>query len=814
MDSKDSKDFKCVYDPVLASTKKGKTPVYVKIRNDTAASRGSDPRLNVEAAKHRGRRRPPTKPLPVPGLLVDKNWIGPQPPTHLLITNLSPLTTMGQISAELQTLGKLEKCELVVHPETAVSLGMCRVKFAGDVDVANKLAARLLATDNLRIANDHPKVVFDEDHSHERALVQELVAAKNRELEQLRRRERERLQREKHTQERDRKRASLASSDPAPADQRDETYEQWLARKIGPNDYVTVRNRLQNTPNVYKDLYDTLRICSFQNIFWHPQRGYHVTFNGAGRARRCYDQLHQTRMKRSGKFLQLVFHEHKRVDPFSEAVKQIMTEFKSRLVEDIRRRVVLPTIFSALDPAKYAHLERKSPSPIIAASVGESALAGESATNGAGNGTENYPKTPQKNQAIDYTKLHFRKRPGSNHTTPIKRRKLTLEELESDDEQDSDTGGDDELMSDIHDIEHSSEVKQAAAVAVQSIAEEEPEKPQEDEDTAMLDSPRLPLTCSGRRPVPLAATPSHPLLLSDLQTVVETEEDWQYLVAALGAHPTENNDAFQKALVWSKLHMAKETLFETQKTKPVGEIPLDMLVPQWTAPPPAAWRLRGYEPVPNVLKSSYLPHRRRVRDPIDSVQRDSPHEAATQHKSTDRHSRMASRRLAQNLNSQKQALSVDTSILDMNHLLKRRKPVKFARSAIHNWGLYAVDKIEKNEMIIEYVGEVIRAPLADLRERNYVRSGIGSSYLFRIDGQTVIDATKRGGIARFINHSCDPSCMAKIIKVEGTKRIVIYAMRDIYANEELTYDYKFEREQGVDRITCLCGASNCKGYLN
>ena len=34
----------------------------------------------------------------------------------------------------------------------------------------------------------------------------------------------------------------------------------------------------------------------------------------------------------------------------------------------------------------------------------------------------------------------------------------------------------------------------------------------------------------------------------------------------------------------------------------------------------------------------------------------------------------------------------------------------------------------------------------------------------------------------------------KIIKVEGKKRIVIYALRDIEANEELTYDYKFERK--------------------
>ncbi|KAI9810506.1 MAG: histone methyltransferase set1 [Phylliscum demangeonii] len=156
-----------------------------------------------------------------------------------------------------------------------------------------------------------------------------------------------------------------------------------------------------------------------------------------------------------------------------------------------------------------------------------------------------------------------------------------------------------------------------------------------------------------------------------------------------------------------------------------------------------------------------------------------------------------------------------TDALRFNQLKKRKKPVKFARSAIHNWGLYAMEDMAANDMIIEYVGEKVRQQVADMRERRYLKSGIGSSYLFRIDEHTVIDATKRGGIARFINHSCTPNCTAKIIKVDGSKRIVIYALRDIHQNEELTYDYKFEREfDSQDRIPCLCGSSGCKGFLN
>jgi len=67
--------------------------------------------------------------------------------------------------------------------------------------------------------------------------------------------------------------------------------------------------------------------------------------------------------------------------------------------------------------------------------------------------------------------------------------------------------------------------------------------------------------------------------------------------------------------------------------------------------------------------------------------------------------------------------------------------IKFARSRIHGWGLYALENIQQEEMIIEYVGEVVRPTVADEREKKYERRGMGSSYMFRIDDDAVIDAT-------------------------------------------------------------------------
>lgn len=248
--------------------------------------------------------------------------------------------------------------------------------------------------------------------------------------------------------------------------------------------------------------------------------------------------------------------------------------------------------------------------------------------------------------------------------------------------------------------------------------------------------------------------------------------------------------------------------------------------------PSGCARTEGVKKILNSEKSKYLPHHLKVQKAreerqLRAAKKDGKDAAAAAAeaaklaaekllaKGNSRANRVNNRRFVADLNDQKKTLGQDSEVLRFNQLKKRKKPVKFARSAIHNWGLYAMENINKDDMIIEYVGEEIRQSISEIRENRYLKSGIGSSYLFRIDDSTVIDATKKGGIARFINHSCMPNCTAKIIKVEGSKRIVIYALRDIAQNEELTYDYKFEREIGsLDRIPCLCGTAACKGFLN
>lgn len=210
-------------------------------------------------------------------------------------------------------------------------------------------------------------------------------------------------------------------------------------------------------------------------------------------------------------------------------------------------------------------------------------------------------------------------------------------------------------------------------------------------------------------------------------------------------------------------------------------------------------RSRKYTPIPDSEKAEYLPKNKTTFD--------TPTTSAGG-RMTSRTTRVNNRRLLVGMDLQKRTYS-DSDILKFNQLKSRKKELRFDKSPIHDWGLFAEERIEANDLVIEYVGEVIRQQVAEEREKKYEKQGIGSSYLFRVDDDTVIDATKKGNIARFINHCCAPNCSAKIITVEKQKKIVIYSNRVIMPGEEITYDYKFPIE--ADKIPCLCGSKYCKG---
>lgn len=66
-------------------------------------------------------------------------------------------------------------------------------------------------------------------------------------------------------------------------------------------------------------------------------------------------------------------------------------------------------------------------------------------------------------------------------------------------------------------------------------------------------------------------------------------------------------------------------------------------------------------------------------------------------------------------------------------------------------------KISRGSFIIEYKGEIINtATCLDRMHNLYYNSS--NHYFLNYGKHEVIDGYRKGTIARFVNHSCDPNC--------------------------------------------------------
>lgn len=211
-------------------------------------------------------------------------------------------------------------------------------------------------------------------------------------------------------------------------------------------------------------------------------------------------------------------------------------------------------------------------------------------------------------------------------------------------------------------------------------------------------------------------------------------------------------------------------------------------------------RTEGYSKIPLSEKVKYLPQYAKARQSREKERAkhalgtpDSGTSASTREglvKQTQpepgsslitvRANRRNQRTFAKNMTEQLLILANgDSDAFTFNQLRKRKKRLRFSRSPIHGWGVFTEEKISAKDMIVEYVGERISKPVSDKREQKYLESGIGSCYMFRLDDEYVIDATKIGGLARLINHSCMHNTDCRKVKVDGKTRLVLYASRDI-----------------------------------
>ncbi|XP_060676785.1 histone-lysine N-methyltransferase ASH1L isoform X2 [Hemiscyllium ocellatum] len=128
------------------------------------------------------------------------------------------------------------------------------------------------------------------------------------------------------------------------------------------------------------------------------------------------------------------------------------------------------------------------------------------------------------------------------------------------------------------------------------------------------------------------------------------------------------------------------------------------------------------------------------------------------------------------------------------------------------WGIRTKEALKAGQFIIEYLGEVVSEQ--EFRNRMIEQyQNHNDHYCLNLDSGMVIDSYRMGNEARFINHSCSPNCEMQKWSVNGVYRIGLFALKDVMAGTELTYDYNFHAFNLEKQQLCKCGAEKCRGII-
>ncbi|MFA7244677.1 MAG: SET domain-containing protein-lysine N-methyltransferase [Candidatus Magasanikbacteria bacterium] len=124
--------------------------------------------------------------------------------------------------------------------------------------------------------------------------------------------------------------------------------------------------------------------------------------------------------------------------------------------------------------------------------------------------------------------------------------------------------------------------------------------------------------------------------------------------------------------------------------------------------------------------------------------------------------------------------------------------IEIKNSEISSKGMFAKEKIFKDEIVIKWGGEFFTTEEIKNKDKKYF-------LIIQID-EDLWSIEKRGEYEEdyFINHSCD----SNVWMIDGRTFV---ARRNIEKGEEITVDYcLFESEDYVAKWECHCGVFDCR----
>ena len=113
------------------------------------------------------------------------------------------------------------------------------------------------------------------------------------------------------------------------------------------------------------------------------------------------------------------------------------------------------------------------------------------------------------------------------------------------------------------------------------------------------------------------------------------------------------------------------------------------------------------------------------------------------------------------------------------------------------FGLFADEKIKKNQKIVQYIGYKVTNQWADKNSNQYI---------FWINNKYSLDGSPTFNTARYVNYSHNPNSES----IDDDEKIYFVAIKDIEKGEEITIDYgKWHYDEFIKPYGCACEV--CKG---